>query len=210
MNSESKLGDVLMYLVRHCLVDLDEEDKIRGVQNVPLNENGEREAQELADFFRELPIFAVYSDDLDRTYHTAIAIAEPHRIEVAQDVLLRSWDVGSDLEGRSIEANRTEIRKLKMQPHIFPVGGESWAHAEIRAMETLAKYTGIALDAPGPIVLALHGSMLQLLWKMLGQDDPNGDYDSTPIEPSGVISVAIGRNGYKAKILRGAKEPAHA
>lgn len=198
-----------MYLVRHCLVDLDDEDKIRGVQNVPLNEEGEREAQELSKFFRELPIFAVYSDDLDRTYHTAIAIAEPHRIQVAQDVLLRSWDVGSDLEGRSIEANRTKIRELKMQPHLFPVGGESWGHAENRAQETLMKYTAIALDSPGPIVLAVHGSMLQLLWKLMDQEIPSSDYDSTPIEPSGVIAVYATRHGYDAKILRGAK-PVHA
>lgn len=199
-----------MYLVRHALVDLDIEDRIRGTQNVPLNDEGEEEAMELGDFFRPIAISAVYSDDLDRTYHTAIAIAEPKRLAVHKDILLRSWDVGSDLEGKSIESNRLEIRKLKMQPHLVPLGGESWEHTELRAAETLDKYTRIALDSGYPIVLVLHGSLLQLLWKMLGQEDRSHDYDSTPIEPSGVIAVYVTRHGYDTRILRGAKEPTHA
>lgn len=206
MASKNQLGDVLMYLVRHALVDLDVEEKIRGTQNVPLNEEGEREAEELQDFFRDLPIVAVYTDDLDRTYHTAIAIAKPHGIEVRKDILLRSWDVGSDLEGKSIEAHRMEIREFKMQPQLIPTGGESWAHTEQRAIEALLKYTEIAFDYGAPIVLVLHGSMLQLLWHHMGMEEAAGDYDHTPIEPSGVIAIYGTRHGYDARILRDAKE----
>lgn len=200
------LGEVLLYLVRHCLVDLDIEEKIRGTQNVPLNEQGEEEAAELADFFRDLPVAAVYSDDLDRTYHTAIAIAHEHHLEVVEDILLRSWDVGSDLEGRSIDANRWQVRELKMQPHKVPVGGESWADCTARAVDALAKYTDLALEASAPIVLVLHGSMLQLLWELTGNEVSAQEYDTTPIEPSGVIAVYLTRQGYQTRILREAKE----
>jgi broad specificity phosphatase PhoE len=195
-----------MYLVRHALVDLDTEERIRGTQNVPLNEEGEEEALELADFFRDMPISAVYSDDLDRTYHTAISIAHAHDLAVKKDILLRSWDVGSDLEGKSIEENRMTVRKLKLQPHLIPTGGESWSATERRAAATLDKYTRIALEANNPIVLVLHGSLLQLLWKMMGAEENAHDYDSTPIHPSGVIAVYASRNGYRPKILRKAKE----
>jgi 2,3-bisphosphoglycerate-dependent phosphoglycerate mutase len=197
------IGELLMYLVRHALVDLDIEEKIRGTQNVPLNQEGEEEAMELADFFKQKPIAAVYSDDLDRTYHTAIAIAEPHDLHVHKDVLLRSWDVGSDLEGKSIESNKATIKELKLQPDLIPTGGESWGHAEARAAETLEKYTRIALSSPAPIVVVLHGSLLQLLWRMMGQEETDGHgYDTTPIEPSGVIAVYMTRYGYKTRILR--------
>lgn len=196
-----------MYLVRHALVDLDVEDKIRGTQNVPLNEIGEEETAELADFFRDKSISAVYSDDLDRTYHTAIAIAAPHDLAVHKDILLRSWDVGSDLEGHSIDVHKAEIREFKMQPHLVPVGGESWGSAMDRAAEVLDKYTRMALDAPAPIVLVLHGSLLQILCRMIEPDaDESSDYDSTPIEPSGVISVSLARSGYRMRILRKEKE----
>src|SRR5215475_6754002 len=114
----NRKGDVLFYMVRHALVDLDEEEKIRGMQNVALNQEGEREAMELAEFFRDIPISDVYSDDLDRTYHTAISIAHVKGLTVKKDIRLRSWNIGPDLEGLSINANRLEVRKLKMQPEI--------------------------------------------------------------------------------------------
>lgn len=201
-----KMGSVLMYLVRHALVDLDTEERIRGTQNVPLNAEGEEEAAEVADFFRNIPIAAIYSDDLDRTYHTAIAIGKAKHLEVQKDVLLRSWDVGSDLEGKSIEANRLEIREYKMQPHLVPTGGESWEHCMSRAVTTLAKYTEIALVSSGPIILVLHGSLLQLLWELMGNATDTHEYDTTPIEPSGIIAVYASRTGYKTRILREAKE----
>jgi broad specificity phosphatase PhoE len=204
------LGDVVMYLVRHALVDLDVEDKIRGTQNVPLNEEGERETEELAEFFRERPISAVYSDDLDRTYHTAMAIGQVEGLKVKEDILLRSWDVGSDLEGKSIAANRAEIRELKMQPHLIPVGGESWASYQKKAERVLTKYTHLALNAPKPIVVVMHGSLLQLLWHLMGQEESDGNYDATPIEPSGVIAVYATRKGYDTRILRGQNEAVHA
>jgi broad specificity phosphatase PhoE len=199
------MGELLMYLVRHCLVDLDVEERIRGTQNVPLNEEGEEEAAELADFFRSKPLSAVYSDDLDRTYHTAIAIAEPHDLHVHKDVLLRSWDVGSDLEGKSIEQNKRAIKEFKLQPHLIPPGGESWGSAEERAAQTLEKYTRIAMERTAPIVVVLHGSLLQLICRRIGMTDQDAGYDSTPIEPSGVIAIYLGRSGYHTRVLRGEK-----
>jgi broad specificity phosphatase PhoE len=204
--ARDSIGGVLLYLVRHCLVDLDEEERIRGTQNVPLNDEGEEESAEVADFFRDLPISAIYSDDLDRTYHTAIAIAKEKDLPVKKDIRLRSWDVGSDLEGKSIDANHLEIRKLKMQPQLIPIGGESWGVYERRAEKTLERYTRIALDSPAPIILVIHGSLVQLLWNLMGQNNNSHAYDDTPIEPSGIIAVYLARNGYQTRILREAKE----
>jgi broad specificity phosphatase PhoE len=198
------MGELLMYLVRHALVDLDTEERIRGTQNVALNEEGEREAEELADFFRDRPIAAVYSDDLDRTYHTAMTIATEHDLKVRQDVALRSWDVGNDLEGKSIEAHKSEIRELKLQPHIIPVGGESWGSYTDRAEATFDKYVRLAWDSPWPIVLVLHGSIMQCIWRLMGQDEGH-EYDSTPVDPSGVIAVYSSRHGYRTRILRAEK-----
>lgn len=200
------MGGVLFYIVRHALVDLDTEERIRGTQNVPLNEEGECEAEEVAEFFRDRPISAIYSDDLDRTYHTAISIGKEKHLSVKRDIALRSWDVGSDLEGKSIAANHLEIRKFKKQPQLVPLGGESWGSYEDRARQTLERYTRIALDAEEPIVLVLHGSLIQLLWGLMGQEQDSHAYDDTPIEPSGIIAVYLTRGGYKTGILREKKE----
>jgi len=197
-----KIGQPLMYLVRHATIDLDVEGKIRGTQNEPLNEQGEDEAAELEEFFADLPVSAVYSDDLDRTYHTAIRIAHGKGLEVTQDIGLRSWDVGWDLEGLSIAANEAEIKELKFQPDKIPVGGESWNSFEKQALDAFNKYVSKAMDAAEPIVLVLHGSCIQVIWDCIGAAEKGASYDSTPIEPSGVAALYVARDGYKAKILR--------
>src|SRR6266446_6771477 len=157
-----KIGQPLMYLVRHATIDLDVEGKIRGTQNEPLNEQGEDEAAELGEFFADLPVSAVYSDDLDRTYHTAIRIAHGKDLEVTQDINLRSWDVGSDLEGLSIAANEAEIKELKFQPDKIPVGGQSWNSFEKQTVKAFEKYVAKAMTASAPIIVVMHGSGIQV------------------------------------------------
>src|SRR6266446_2596948 len=205
-----KIGQPLMYLVRHATIDLDVKGKIRGTQNEPLNEEGEDEATELEEFFADLPVSAVYSDDLDRTYHTAIRIAHGKDLEVTQDIDLRSWDVGWDLEGLSIAANEAEIKELKFQPDKIPVGGESWNSFEAKMLKAFDKYVIKAMEASDPIVLVMHGSGLQVIWDYIGAAEKGTSYDSTPFEPSGVAAIYIARDGYKAKILRLAKVMADA
>lgn len=204
-----KLGEVLLYIVRHCEVGLDSERKIRGLQNESLNETGEEQSKELAEFFANLPISAVYSDDLERSYHTAIVIAHTHDLEVTQDIALRSWDLG-ELEGRSIDANEGTIKELKMQPDKVPVGGQSWRDFEDQIKSAFSKYASMAMSASGPIVLVLHGSGIQVIWNCIGAMDKSADYDATPLDTSGVATISAARDGYRAKILRGAKELADA
>jgi probable phosphoglycerate mutase len=180
--------------------------KIRGTQNVPLNDTGQDQARELAEFFEDIPISAIYSDDLDRTYHTAIAIGNAKDITVVQDPNIRSWDIGADLEGLSIDRNEADVKELKQQPAKVPVGGESWGAFSKKVTKAFDRYVRKALSAPAPIVLVLHGSDLQVIYDYLEIMEAGHEYDSTPIEPSGVIALYMTRDGYSAKVLRLAKE----
>jgi len=191
-------------------VNSDSEGKIRGLQNHGLNDRGEEQAKELGEMFAKIPISAIYTDDLKRTYHTALAIAHKWNMEVKQDTALRSWDVGSDLEGRKIEANEDAIKEFKLQPDKIPVGGQSWADYEAQICAAFDKYVGRAMDAPNPIVLVLHGSGLQVIWEHLGAMEKSAEYDDTPLETSGVAAIYFSRDGLKVKALKGAKEMADA
>lgn len=210
MESDSKIGSVLLYIVRHALVEKDSSGQIRGVLNDPLNDEGDQQARDLAEFFADKPISAVYSDDLKRTYHTAIAIAHAKDLEVTQDPDLRSWDVGPDLEGRSIAANADEIKELKLQPDRIPVGGESWADFERKAQRSFDRYCSMAMARSAPIMLVLHGSGIQVIWDYIGAGDKSGAYDATPLENAGIAAIYLARNGFRVKVLQGAKELADA
>jgi len=206
MESDSKIGEVLLYIVRHAEVKDDVDGKIRGLLNDGLNDNGEKQAQELAEFFADIPLSAVYSDDLKRTYHTAIAIAHAKGLEVKQDPELRSWDIGSELEGKSIQANEDEIKELKLQPATVPVGGQSWSDYEAQTCAAFDRYVSLAMAAGDPILLCLHGSGIQVIWDYIGAGEKSGAYDATPMENSGVAAISLSRSGYKVKVLRGAQE----
>ncbi len=75
-----------LYLVRHGATDANLRRPYvlqgRGM-DLPLNETGRRQAQCVRKLFERTAIAAVYSSPLRRAFETAQAIAEPHRLDVA-------------------------------------------------------------------------------------------------------------------------------
>jgi broad specificity phosphatase PhoE len=207
MAASDKMGEVVLYIGRHAEVQKDKEGKMRGLLNDSLDSRGQKQADELAALFRDKPLTAIYVDDLARTRQTAEPIAAVKGIKIHFDTELRSWDIGSELEGKSIEANEEEIKRLKSQPDLIPVGGQSWSSYSEQVRRFFARYWAMGLDS-GPILLVLHGSGIQIIWAHLGQMEPGTAYDQTPLEPSGMAAISCGRKGPLVKILRGAKNTA--
>jgi len=67
-----------LYLVRHGETDWNVEKRIQGRTDRPLNENGRRQADAVAQFLVEAPLDIVASSDLMRASETADAIAKLH------------------------------------------------------------------------------------------------------------------------------------
>ena len=198
-----RIGEAVLYLGRHAEVPGDKKGTMRGLLNERLDAEGERQAQELAELFEDKYLIAGYVDDLKRTQQTVEPIAAKKGFTIGIDPELRSWDIGSDLEGRSIEANRDKIRQLKSQPDTIPVGGQSWRSYIEQVRRFFSRYWTMALER-GPILLVLHGSGLQIIWDMLGEMELSSEYDHTPLKPGGMAAVYLSRGGPKLKILRGA------
>src|SRR5437899_2914152 len=115
---------------------MDTKGIMRGLDNPSLDAKGEKQRDELLEYFRDIPLSGIATDDLDRTQQTVLPIAEAKNLELQIDLGLRSWDVGPDLEGKSIETHKREIIRFKTQPWLVPVGGESWGGYENQAIET--------------------------------------------------------------------------
>ena len=205
MGVADKIGQPLIYMWRHAEVAEDKDGTIRGTTNPELDPKGEKDSLDLAEWFRAIPLSAVYTDDLDRTFQTALPVAESKGLEVVRDPDLRSWDVGPELEGHSIEANKAAIARLKMQPWLVPTGGQSWGSYEVQIDGALDKYLGIALSMPYPIGLCVHGSGIQVLASRMGLKKKDARYDATPIKPAGVCCIYLTRDGLTMRILKGAK-----
>ena len=66
-----------LLLIRHGENDYTKKHKLAGhLPNVHLNERGQKQAQDLAEALKYVPIKAIYSSPLERAVETATAIAE--------------------------------------------------------------------------------------------------------------------------------------
>ncbi len=89
----------IFYLVRHGETDWNVKKIIQGHSDNPLNQAGEKQAQELAKNLRKIHFDAVFSSDLLRAKRTAEIIAHEKKIAVKTTQLLRERAFGK-LEGK--------------------------------------------------------------------------------------------------------------
>ena len=136
-----------LYLVRHGETVANREYRYIGTRDDPLSPLGETQALQLAEVLSGLPIAAVYSSPLQRTYYTAIQIAARHSHEVQSVDALRECDFGT-WEGMSraevLERSPEDSQRLREWEHntsVAPPDGESFEALQqrvIAAIERLA------------------------------------------------------------------------
>src|SRR5262249_32709786 len=83
-----------LFLVRHGETMANREYRYIGTKDDPLSTLGQKQADQLAEALSVLPIAAVYSSPLRRTYDTAVPIAVCHGVEVQRVDELRECDFG--------------------------------------------------------------------------------------------------------------------
>lgn len=83
-----------IYLVRHGQTAWNAELRCQGHMDVPLDEDGRRQARELAERMSGLPIRAVFSSDLIRAGETAEFLAAPHNLRPVLTPALRERQMG--------------------------------------------------------------------------------------------------------------------
>ncbi len=108
-----------LYLVRHGETESNRLGLALGQDDVPLNERGLRQAEQVAGALARQPLTAVYSSPLQRALSTACAIAEPQGLEVKVEERLIEMDIG-EVEGLTF----AEVRSR------YPNFLEMWAGPE--------------------------------------------------------------------------------
>jgi broad specificity phosphatase PhoE len=153
-----------LLIVRHGETLANREFRYIGSRDDPLSEIGQTQAAQLAEALAVLPVAAVYSSPLQRTYHTAIPIAERHSLDVQQLDALRECSFGiwegmsrAEVLARSPE-DAQHLQAWERDATIAPPGGESTASAQLRVcagVEQLAQahpdQTIVLVSHVGPI-----------------------------------------------------------
>ncbi len=122
-----------IYFVRHGETDLNKESgehssdqPVRGWSNVPLNQQGIKEAQKAADSVKDLPIEHIVASDLPRAKQTANIIGNRLGITPEFDHGLRTWNLG-EYTGKAGKEVHDEVDRLCTESKDErPKGGESF------------------------------------------------------------------------------------
>ncbi|MEO5668746.1 MAG: histidine phosphatase family protein [Bdellovibrionota bacterium] len=159
-----------IYAFRHGQTDWNLIKKFQGHTDIPLNEEGVRQARALAPLFKGLPITAILSSDLSRAACTAEIVAEHHGLPLILDRRLREAHFGN-IEGMTKDEVVAQLgeeswtRWMSMTPEnmdfSFP-GGESKRQFLARVQQCLHEF---AENAPQDCAIALstHGAVLKRL-----------------------------------------------
>ena len=125
-----------IWLVRHGQTDWNRSGRLQGQTDIPLNDVGQRQAQELAGKLAGESFAAIYSSDLSRAYQTAEAIAAAVNLPIQRDLRLREicqgeWE-GMDLH-QVIKKYHVDVRESNNDAvHSRAPGGESVAEVAAR------------------------------------------------------------------------------
>lgn len=73
--ADKPTGSLRLYIARHGETDWNAQHKLQGVTDVPLNENGRRQAAALAESLNGVHLDAIYASTLSRSRDTARTVA---------------------------------------------------------------------------------------------------------------------------------------
>lgn len=185
----------LILLVRHGQNDWVKKNRLAGwTPGVHLNEEGQKQVEELSERLAELPIKAVYSSPLERCMETAEALAHPHQLAVTQletvgEVRYGKW------EGKKIKklAKKKAWHAVQHYPSRFRFpDGESFLEVQQRAVEAIEKLNN--QHQKEIIVIVSHADVIKLVlaYYMGTHIDL---FQRIGLSPASVSILALSENG---------------
>lgn len=165
-----------IYLVRHGETESNHSSRIQGQADIKLNETGLAQARQVGEFFKTIPVRAVYSSPLSRALVTAQAIAGGKNLPVQtldglKEIALGEW-VGFNREEINARWPHGWETYFENPLQAMVPGGETILEVKERALKALQV---ILQEAPeGDLVIVAHaGSIRALIFGLLKIDFNN-------------------------------------
>jgi len=167
-------------LIRPGSTDFDEQGRIKGILDVPLNENGTQQVARTILELADSAIDVIYTSPCESCRQTAEAIGKQRELKVKRLDGLKNLDHGL-WHGKLIDEVRRNqprvYRQLQSRPEtVCPPQGESLHSAQERVDAVLAKLTRkhrrgvVALIVPEPLASLFRASLNKAdvgdLWKV--------------------------------------------
>ena len=181
--NDKKASDTEVYLLRHGLTNYNQEDIFQGSSDIPLNEEGRREAKKVSErLYKEVKdIDKIYVSNLIRTQETIEPLCE--KLDLEPEVLNDLAEIdGGEVEGLSLEIVDTDYAEYRQVVYKYPFRvhyphGESGEDVYKRAVRAFKHV--LAENQGKTVILVTHGFLLQMLIIYLRRENP---YNAKPIQ----------------------------
>ena len=162
-----------LYLIRHGETDYNNALRFQGQTDVLLNRKGIEQAERVAEFFRNIPLRAIYTSNLKRASATAEIIGRVKGIEPQETDALRemSFGIWENMNSKDIQKKYAKEWKdfFASPANIKIPQGESMSDVQKRAYPEVQR---ILDEYPeGDVAFVAHGGIIRvLICTMLGLD----------------------------------------
>jgi isoleucyl-tRNA synthetase len=193
------------WTVRHGAAGINALDQLnsdlaRSDDAVHLTDEGRAQAQAGAKRLAKERVDLIVASPFPRARETAEIIGMATGANVVEDADLREWNMGPELEGKTVAELRAWYGDERRRLTVAPPGGETWSDVRARIVRAVRR-----LDAANEgkrIVLVSHRDpILMLRWAATGSDDGDDalaahrpDYGKA--EPLEFLDVAFNRAGH--------------
>lgn len=183
------------YFIRHGSTDMNDDDKFRGDLDVPLNADGDKQAQQLVSYFHNVSPSAIYNSSRSRTAQTINAISDSKNMKSKTIADLDSLDTGHFAGQPKDKANLSKMNWYREHPDSKIPGGDVIREWQSRVDKALVKVFKDGEKDGKPAIACVHGSVIKELSRYL-----YGDTKKLEVQPGGVVVVyKLPSGGYVGK-----------
>lgn len=164
-----------IYLIRHGQTDWNIQGKIQGSHDIPLNETGERQAEQLSVGMDKRPVKKIFSSTLERAVGTARKIGERQNVDIYLMQGLIEVEFG-DWEGMTWDEIKekypAEYERWELNPvDVAPPGGETQVDVLKRVAKTMNTIMDMT-DKHEDIAIVTHGATMAYIVSYLMRNHP--------------------------------------
>lgn len=192
---------VVAYFGRHGSTELNQEDRYRGQKNVPLDDQGRKDAEEQKEFLADKNIGQAWTSPLSRARETAKTVLKDHGLRATSNDALLPLDAGK-YTGEKKSDYADKMKYYHEHTDVPIPGGESIDEINKRVRRPVFKALRAGVRTGKPSYVSSHSSVIHSLGQIL-----HGDHKAALVEPGGVVAVTFDGKNFKAKpVFRPKKE----
>src|SRR5258708_6911942 len=191
--ADEKKDQVVAYVVRHGTTKLNEENRFRGQKDIPLDEKGKKDTEELAKFFADKQIGQAWTSPLMRAKDTAKKLLKGRKVKVTPAKQLLPLDAGK-YTGMKKDDPNANMKYYHDHTNERIPDGESIDGMHDRVRPVLFKAFRAGLRTGKPSLVSAHSSVIHSLGAILHED-----HKAALVEPGGVVAVTWDGKKFNAK-----------